>query len=65
MIYEPGPRYLSVRAASRRYATSKSTLYLHIKRGHFRAVKHGGRTLVHVESADKYFDGLPPVQLGR
>jgi excisionase family DNA binding protein len=65
MTPEPTPRYLSVKAAARRYGTSVSTLYVHIKRGIFRAIKFGGRTLIHVASADAYFDGLPEVRLSR
>jgi hypothetical protein len=59
-----GPRYLSPKNAALRYDTSKNTIYAHLKLDHFRAVKHNRRTLINVESADKYFDGLPPVQLG-
>jgi excisionase family DNA binding protein len=65
MIHEPQPRYLCLKDAARRYGTSKSTLYLHIARGSIRAIKHGGRTLVDVASADAYFDNLPLVKLGR
>jgi excisionase family DNA binding protein len=59
------PRYVSVRDAANRYATSKSTIYVLLAQNKIRAVKFGGRTLVHVESADQYFDSLPEVQLGR
>jgi hypothetical protein len=54
-----------LRDAARRYATSKSTIYIHLARKDFRAVKFGGRTLIDCASADKYFDALPPIQLGR
>ena len=47
-------RYISLKDAVQRYGTSKSTLYLLIKRGHIRAVKRGGRTLICVESTDQY-----------
>jgi excisionase family DNA binding protein len=62
MIPESTPRYLGLRDAAKRYGTSKSTLYVLIKRGHIRAVKHGGRTLIDCASADKFFDGLPEVK---
>jgi hypothetical protein len=62
---EYSPRYLDLRSAVRRYCTSRSTLYVHIRRGDIRAIKHGGRTLIDVASADKFFDGLPEVTLGR
>jgi excisionase family DNA binding protein len=56
---EPTPRYLSVRGAARRYGTSKSTLYLHLKRRNIRAIKFGGRTLIEVASTDRFFDSRP------
>jgi hypothetical protein len=60
---ESGPRYLSLKDAARRYATSKSTLYIHIKRKDFRTIKHGGRRLIHVASADAFFDAMPEGEL--
>jgi excisionase family DNA binding protein len=59
---ETTPRYISLKDAVLRFGTSKSTLYLMIQRGHIRAVKRGGRTLIDVESADKYFDSLPELK---
>jgi excisionase family DNA binding protein len=58
------PRYLSLKAAARRYSTSKSTLHLLIKRGHIKAIKFGGHTLIRRSSSDEYFDSLPEVRLG-
>jgi excisionase family DNA binding protein len=58
-MIELTPRYLSLRDATRRYGTSKSTLYLLIQRRDIRAIKFGGRTLVHVASADAFFDAQP------
>lgn len=63
MNYEPAPRYLSLKDAARRYGTSRSTLYVHVKRGNIRAIKFGGRTLIDVASADKFFDTLPDLHL--
>jgi excisionase family DNA binding protein len=63
MIHEP--RYLAVNVAVRRYGRSRSTLYVLIRRKDIRAVKHGGRTLIDRASADKFFDNLPEVKLGR
>jgi Helix-turn-helix domain len=57
------PRYIGLKAAALRYGTSKSTLYLLIKRGNVRAIKFGGRTLIDCASGDKFFDGLPEVKL--
>jgi hypothetical protein len=65
MTPDSSPRYISLKSAVKRYETSRSTLYLHIRQGHFRAIKHGGRTLIDVASADRFFDGLPEVKLGR
>jgi excisionase family DNA binding protein len=57
-------RYLSLKDAAQRYSTSKSTLYLHIKRGNLRAIKFGGHTLLDRAFADRFFDSLPEVKLG-
>jgi hypothetical protein len=57
------PRYLSPKNTAYRYGTSKSTIYLHIKLGHFRAIKFGGRTLIDVSNADTFFDALPQLSL--
>jgi hypothetical protein len=59
------PRYLDLKSAAVRYCTSRSSLYLLIKKGHVKAVKRGGRTLVFVPSVDAYFEALPEAKLGR
>jgi hypothetical protein len=51
--------------ATLRYATSRSTLYLLLKKGSIRGVKRGGRTLVDVESAGKYFGQLPEIKFNK
>jgi excisionase family DNA binding protein len=56
-------RFLTVTGTANRYSTSKSSIYRHLRAGDIRAVKFGGRTLIDVGSADKFFDGLPEIQL--
>lgn len=58
-------RYIGTKVAEKRYALSHTKLYKHIKRKDFRSVVDGRTRLIDVQSADKFFDNLPPEQLSR
>jgi hypothetical protein len=53
------PRYASVKATALHNGTSRSKIYVLIRKKCIRAVRFGGRTLVDCASADRYFDTLP------
>jgi excisionase family DNA binding protein len=50
------PLYMRVADACRYFATSRSTLNKYIKERRFRSIKDGGRRLVHVPTATRYFE---------
>jgi hypothetical protein len=62
---EPAPRYVTLKAAVKRYGRSRSSLYLHLKHKDFEAIKVNGHTLIRVESADKFFDDQPKWEAGK
>jgi hypothetical protein len=57
------PVHMSIRGVCARHDVSRSHLYHLIGAGHIRAVSHGRRILVVVESADGYFAGLPAAKI--
>ena len=57
------PAYMTIPDACRYFGTSRSTLYLRAQQGHIKLKKHGGRTLVVMQSAIAYFGDLPEITL--
>jgi hypothetical protein len=53
------PKMISVADALARYGIGRTKLYSLIGSGSIRAVKLGVKTLIDVEIADRFFDGLP------
>lgn len=58
-------KYASIAGACMRYDTGKSKLYEHIRAGDIEAVKYGAKTLIVLESADRFFASLPRVPAKR
>jgi hypothetical protein len=59
---EPPPRFMQLKQAARYLGTSRSVIYVRAGEGRLKLVRHGGRTLVDMDSANKCFDGLPEVK---
>lgn len=55
-------RYVSVKEACARWSVGSTYMYGLLKAGLIVAVKLGRRTLVDVESGDRYFASLPRFQ---
>lgn len=60
---DAGHKYLSIAKSSSRYGISKSRIYEHLASGDIVGVKYGVKTLIDVESADRFFAALPRVQI--
>lgn len=53
------PKLMHVGAVCERYSVGRTKLYQLLRTNCIQAVKLGSRTLVSVESADRYFSCLP------
>ena len=56
-------RYITIPAGCECYSISRNTWYRLFALGAVKAVKRGRRTLIDVDSADAYFDALPPAEI--
>jgi hypothetical protein len=52
------PLYMRISVACAYFATSRSTINRYVKEKRFLSRKDGGRRLIHVPSATKYFENL-------
>lgn len=54
------PLLLTARGATERYSLARSTVRRLVNQGHLKTIQVGTQTLIHVPSADAYFESLLP-----
>jgi hypothetical protein len=64
VVYESGPRYITIRAAVRHYGRSRSAIYVRLKHKDFEAIRVNAHVYIRVSSADAFFDAKPQWEPG-